>query len=136
MAREEQIRNAAAEYATHLVETDITDFHGKYEKKMDFVLPEYNAFLAGVEWVDANPKSQWISVDNDLPCNHKELIENEHYTKKVLVVLEWGDNPIEKLISICDMCNVIGPYNVDWYWRDSAYYHVILWSPLPELPKE
>lgn len=88
----------------------------------------------GLEVADA--KFPWISVDNDLPCNHKELIENEHYTKKVLVVLEWEDNPMEKLISICDMCNVIGPYNVDWYWRGSTYYHVILWSPLPELPKE
>lgn len=84
----------------------------------------------------ADTKFPWISVDNDLPCNYKELIENEHYTKKVLVVLEWEDNPIEKLISICDMCNVIGSYNVDWYWRGSAYYHVVLWSPLPELPKE
>ena len=84
----------------------------------------------------ADTKFPWISIDNDLPCNHKELIENEHYTKKVLVVLEWEDNPMEKLISICDMCNVIGPYNVDWYWRGSTYYHVILWSPLPELPKE
>ena len=90
----------------------------------------------GLEAADANPKSPWISVDDDLPCNHKELIENEHYTKKVLVVLEWEDNPIEKHISICDMCNVIGLYNVDWYWRNIAYRRVILWSPLPELPKE
>lgn len=61
MKREEQIRNAATEYATHLVETDITDFHGKYEKKMDFVLPEYNAFLAGAKWADKNHNPQNIA---------------------------------------------------------------------------
>lgn len=97
----------------------------------------YNIGLKyGLEIADGQPKSPWISVNDDLPCNHKDLLENEHCTKYVLVVLEWEDNPIEKHISICDMCNVIGSYNVDWYWRGSAYYRVILWSPLPELPKE
>ena len=92
------------------------------------------AFNKGIEYQQQN--LSWISVEDDLPCNHKELIENEHYTKNVLVVLEWEDDPTEKHIAICCMCNVIGSYNVDWYWRDITYHRVILWSPLPELPKE
>lgn len=121
MTREEQIHKVASTYLT-----------GNSDLTASFI----EAFEDGAKWADSNPNFPWISVDDDLPCNHKELIENEHYTKKVLVVLEWEDNPIEKHIDICCMCNVIGSYNVDWYWRSSAYHRVILWSPLPELPKE
>ena len=81
-------------------------------------------------------KSSWISVDEDLPCNHEELIENENYTKKVLVVLAWNDDPSKKHIEICDMCNKIGSFNTNWYWQNPCYYHVVCWKPLPELPKE
>ena len=31
-------------------------------------------FEAGAKWSDANPKSPWISVEDDLPCNHEEMI--------------------------------------------------------------
>ena len=50
----------------------------------------------GLDVADANPKSPWISVEDDLPCNHKELLENEHYTKAVLVVLSWNEHPSKK----------------------------------------
>ena len=90
-------------------------------------------FLEGAEFALNN---QWISVEEDLPCNHEELIENENYTKKVLVVLAWNDDPSKKHIEICDMCNRIGSFNTNWYWWNTAYYHVVCWKPLPELPKE
>ena len=90
-------------------------------------------FLEGAKFALNN---QWISVDDDLPCNHEELIENEIYTKNVLVVLAWNDDPSKKHIEICDMCNKIGSFNTNWYWRNTGYYHVVCWKPLPELPKE
>lgn len=31
-------------------------------------------FEAGAKWADSNPKSPWISVDDDLPCNHEDMI--------------------------------------------------------------
>lgn len=77
MIREEEKRKAARRYATHDVDTDETDFYGNYVKKEDFVLPEYNAFIEGCKWSDANPKSPWISAKDDLPCNHKELIHGD-----------------------------------------------------------
>lgn len=89
-----------------------------------------------IEWTDNNSKSTWISVDEDLPCNHEELIENKYRTKKVLVVLAWNDDPSKKRIEICNMCNKIGSYNTDWYWLNKTYYHVVYWRPLPELPKD
>lgn len=55
MTRKEQIEKAAEKYATHLVDTKETDFHGNYNQERSFVLPEYNAFVAGVKWADANP---------------------------------------------------------------------------------
>lgn len=135
MTRKEEIINAAEQYAAHLVDTDVTDFYGKYEQKMDFVLDEYNAFLAGAKFADEHPKSPWVNVENDLPCNHKDLLENEHYTKYVLAVLEWNDDSSKKHIEVCDMCNKIGSFNVDFYWRKNGYYTVTHWMKLPELPK-
>ena len=120
MTREEEIINAANELCN--------SFSGGKTYKLGFEI--------GVKWADEHPKSPWISVDEDLPCNHEELIENENYTKKVLVVLAWNDDPSKKHIEICDMCNRIGSFNTNWYWRNTAYYHVVCWKPLPELPKE
>ena len=55
MTRKEQTEKAAEKYATHLVDTKETDFYGNYEQEWGFVLSEYNAFVAGVKWADANP---------------------------------------------------------------------------------
>ena len=125
MTREEEINIAASRY---IEENTINGYVAISDHK--------DSFIEGAEWADSNPKSPWISVDKDLPCNHEELIENENYTKKVLVVLAWHDDPSKKHIEICDMCNRIGSFNTDWYWRNTAYYHAVYWKPLPELPKE
>ena len=125
MKREEQIRNAATEYATHLVDTDITDFHGKYEQKMDFVLPEYSAFLAGVEWADANPESPWISVEEDLPCNHQELMKNEYFTVRVFVYTVNKDIRTDSMVK----------ESSGWKWVN-AEFNYRYWMTMPELPKE
>ena len=50
-------------------------------------------FLEGAEFALEN---QWISVEDDLPCNHEELYENDSYTKNVLVILSWEDDPKKK----------------------------------------
>ena len=133
MTREEAIIEAGIEYS---IQNSPYCIGGDnfYEKARE--LNRNKSFEAGVIWADKNPKSPWISVDEDLPCNHDELIENENYTKKVLVVLAWNDDPSKKHIEICDMCNRIGSFNTNWYWQNTVYYHVVCWKPLPELPKE
>lgn len=105
----------------------------KIQKKTEEYGEFAQVFLEGAEFALNN---QWISVEDDLPCNHEELIENEYYTKKVLVVLAWDDDSSKKHIEICNMCNKIGSFNTDWYWQNKAYYHVVYWMPIPELPKE
>ena len=93
-------------------------------------------FKAGAKWADANPKSPWISVDDDLPLNHEELIENKNYTKKVFVILSYNEDPSKKHVEVCCMCNKIGSYNVNWYWQNPPYYHVTHWMPIPKLEEE
>lgn len=52
-------------------------------------------FEAGVKWADKNPKSPWIRVGEDLPCNHKELlmINNQQYSEtfEVFATNKYGD---------------------------------------------
>lgn len=102
-------------------------------ESLKILLPAAKDEISGIIKLIESP---WISVKDDLPCNHKELIENENYTKNVLVVLAWNDDPSKKHIEICDMCNRIGSFNTNWYWQNTVYYHVVCWKPLPELPKE
>ena len=84
----------------------------------------------GLKVADANPKSPWISVEDDLPCNHKEFTEGKRWTKPVLAVLAWNENPSERHIEICDMYAV----NINWYWRIGNHHHVVYWKPLPKMP--
>lgn len=78
-------------------------------------------------------KSHWISVEDDLPCNHKELMENEYKTKKVLVVMR-SNKSSSKNIEICYMTNQYSSIG-SWYWINTLKTHVTHWMPLPELPK-
>ena len=78
--------------------------------------------------------NQWISVEDDLPCNHEELLDNDSYTKNVLVTLSWEDDPKKRHIGIRRMGNKIGSFDVGWHWQDTAYYKVIHWMLLPDLP--
>ena len=133
MTREEAIIEAGIEYS---IQNSPYCIGGDNFYENARGLNRNKSFEAGVIWADKNPKSPWINVKDDLPCNHEELIENENYTKKVLVVLAWNDDPSKKHIEICDMCNRIGLFNTNWYWQNIAYYHVVCWKPLPELPKE
>lgn len=126
-----QTGNITREYIEQLNDVEPYCFESDREERWFNIGLQY-----GLDIADSNPKSSWISVDDDLPCNHEELIENENYTKNVLVVLSWNDNPSKKHIWICDMCNVIGLFNTNWYWQNKAHYHVVYWKPLPELPKE
>ena len=127
MTREEEIRNA--------IDTIFPKSPSEKGRKYEQALMA-TGFEAGVKCADNHSKSPWISVKDDLPCNHKDLMENENYTKRVLVVLSWNEDPTHIHIDISDMSNVFGSYNVGFYWRCNGYYTVTHWKRLPELPKE
>ena len=46
-------------------------------------------FEAGIKWADAYPKSPWISVEDDLPCNHEELLspDDKRDTSYVVAII-------------------------------------------------
>ena len=89
----------------------------------------------GLRTADTYHKSSpWISVEDDLPYNHEEFMEDNHYTKSVLAVLTLNEDPSKKQIEVCCMCNILGSVNVDWYWSIGSHYQVAYWMPLPEIP--
>lgn len=125
MTRQEEIRNAI----DAIIPIPPSENGRKYEQAL-----MATGFEAGVKWADEHPKSPWISVKDDLPCNHKDLMKNENYTKRVLVVLSWNEDPTHIHIDISDMSNVFGSYNVGFYWRCNGYYTVTHWREMPGLP--
>ena len=79
MTREEEINIAALKYIE------------EYTKNGYITISDHkDSFIEGAEWADSNQKSPWISIEDDLPCNHEELMHNEVYTKKVIVLLNDG----------------------------------------------
>lgn len=125
MTREEQTFEASKRFKESLTEKDLATL-----SKDDMCF----AFQLGIKWAETHPESPWISVEDDLPYNHKEFMVDKHYTKSVLAVLAWNENPSKKHIEICRMCGMIGSDNVDWYWCIDSHYQVVCWMPLPEMP--
>ena len=75
-------------------------------------------FLEGAEFALEN---QWISVDEDLPCNHEELKPNSYATYKVIVLL--NDGRIRETYMFYDK----------WVQYGKKITH---WKPFIEPPKE
>lgn len=84
----------------------------------------------GLETADANPKNPWINVEDDLPCNHEELITTDgHHEKNTICVITINKYGIIE-------CNYMVLYdNGKWEWK----YGVpapCYWMLIPKLPKE
>ena len=97
----------------------------KLQKKSEGFGKLAPVFLEGAEFALEN---QWISVKEDLPYNHEELIENSSiYVKETKCVIAC-DN--EHNIDFDYMVKCDGK----WSWaRNESNTH---WFPIPELPKE
>lgn len=76
-------------------------------------------------------KTPWISVKDDLPCNHEELIDKEkNMTKRVLVIGKDGKSNVTT--------NIMSMFYIEncWQWACEIYFKVTHWTPIPNLPKE
>ena len=111
MTREEEIINAANELCN--------SFRCGKTYKLGFAI--------GVKWADKHPKLPWISVKDDLPCNHEELIVDTPLYKRTKPVVCNKPCGIRVDQMVCDM-SLNG-----WYWTGETPIH---WFPAPELPKE
>ena len=79
------------------------------------------AFIEGAEFAIEN---QWISVEDDLPCNHDELFINDDKkeTKTVLSIIN----------GYIMLSRMYKPKH-KWHWDSEEPTH---WMPIPKLPKE
>ena len=95
---------------------------GKIKKKSDGFGKLAPAFIEGAEFALNN---QWISVEEDLPCNHDELFINDDKkeTKTVLSI-------INGYIMMSRM------YKPKRKWRWDSEEQPTHWMQIPELPKE
>ena len=86
------------------------------------------AFRLGAEWADENPKSLWISVEDDLPCNYPNNI-HFGFTNRVLVT--DGKN-----VFVAFMKKVKDNKWIWWSEDNIDISHMITnWMPFPEPPK-
>lgn len=77
-------------------------------------------FLEGAKFALEN---QWISIEDDLPCNHEELVHS-NYTDRVLVLSRNGYSEVAFMCIIEDV----------WEWN--TLITVLYWMPIPKLSKE
>ena len=85
-----------------------------------------SGFEAGAQWSDAHPKSPWISVEDDLPCNHREYVDLKYnsYTCQMLVRCKNGIYSVERMVMIFGR----------WKWAESN--DITHWMPIPKLEEE
>ena len=92
----------------------------KIQKKAEGFGKLAPAFLEGAEYALNN---QYISVEDDLPCFHKELFDGTE-TKPVVTLDSNGDIHLDYMIY----------YFTKWEWnRKDA--NILFWFPIPEPPK-
>ena len=132
MTRGEAINKAAVQYATHLVDTDETDFYGKSIQVIDLDRAEHRGFVHGAKWADDNPNSPWIDVEDDLPCDHEEMYKMAGsllYTEEVLVLAGNALVAGRKLV----ICMLFDDKTGKWKW--DTQFHVKYWMRIPKSPK-
>lgn len=87
-----------------------------------------SAFLAGAKFALEN---QWISVEDDLPCNYSNLVltynDRPFLTKRVLVITD------SHTLFLCEMKK---DDDHGWIWNYLTKDKINYWFPIPELPKE
>lgn len=121
MTREEEIENKAIEKSAEY----------RFEQLYSYNNDVYSGFIQGAQWADKNPKSPWISVKDDLPCNHSDLILTYNgtpfSTKRVLV-----------MTNICTLflCEMKKDNDRGWIWNYPTKDKITHWFPIPELLKE
>ena len=116
MEREEEINIAALKY---IEENTINGYVTISDHK--------DSFIEGAEWADSNQKSSWISVKDDLPCNHKELLSNDSATNFVVAIVNFDIENKFQFVRMYRNSNI-------WTWWTNG--EVLYWFPIPEPPKE
>ena len=110
MTREDIIYEAANKYSEYLYDTTTAN----------------NGFIAGAKWADSNPVLPWISVEDDLPYKHSDLVYpltggSIEITQVVIVKDSNGD------IGLSSMCGE----DDNWEWATKGDWEY--WMPVSAL---
>ena len=101
----------------------------KIQKKAEEYGELAQIFIEGANFALDN---QWISVEDDLPCNHKELGVWERETYDVLAT---GLN-IAHWTRFKYLFRMLKNARGDWFWKIPDEYKITHWMPFPKYPKE
>ena len=115
MTREKEINIAASKY----IEDNSIGGEVRISSHKD-------SFIEGAEWADNNPKNPWISVEDDLPFNHKELLDSsKRMTFQVFIRYDDDRYGFSCMAKILD----------EWKWLNN-WNKITHWMKVPEIPKE
>ena len=92
----------------------------KIQKKAEGYGKLAPVFLEGAKFALEN---RWISVKDDLPCNHEELLNAKCQTKEVFILKRGGFPDVDYMLKI----------DGKWIWFE--YKSPEFWMPIPELQK-
>ena len=129
MTRKEEIRKASIEYTMR--NAPICIGGDAFSEKID-ELNRNHAFEEGAKWADNHPKLTWISVKDDLPYKHQELIANNIHPFLTIKVLIKTKVRVHTAFMIKDIIND------KWIWYDYGKdeNQITHWMSIPKLPKD
>lgn len=84
-------------------------------------------FLEGAKFMFENP--QWISVEEDLPYNHKELVNSLYDTEFTEGTETYNVFIMDKSNNICHDCMIYK--NGKWVWKHYFNFKILYWFPMP-----
>ena len=119
MTRQEEIRNAI----DIIFPIPPSEKGRKYEQAL-----MATGFEAGVKWADEHSKSPWISVKDDLPCNHEEKIHKDCLSTTNVFAL-YSDYSLG--------LNYMRKINNKWIWHNGEpLYWIDMPNYLPTIENE
>ena len=124
MTRQEEIRNAIDK----IIPISPSRKGRTYEQSL-----MATGFESGVKWADSNQKSPWISVEDDLPCNHEDMYQMSGsllYTDDVLVLAGNMVLVSRRLVT----CMMFDDSTGKWKWNTP--FHVKYWMRIPKLEEK
>ena len=122
MIREEQIKKQVDIYIDDASNYTEWSDDGGWSNSNDIDLIE-KAFIEGAKWADNNPKSPWISVEDDSPCNNEQLTHS-NYTDRVIVLARNEFPEVEFMYKV-----------EEGVWEWTTLKNVLYWMPIPKLPE-
>ena len=122
MTREEQIKKQVDIYTDDASNYTEWSDDGGWSNSNDIDLIE-KAFIEGAKWADNNPKSPWINIEDDLPCNYEELTHS-NYTDRVIVLARNEFPEVEFMYKV-----------EEGVWEWTTLKNVSYWMPIPKLPE-